>query len=61
VVARLNAALNQALQSPKIAEQLCKQGFEAATSTPEQLKATLERDLARWGRVVSEHQIKVEQ
>ena len=61
VVARLNAALTQALQTPRIAEQLGKQGFEAATSTPEQLKVTLERDLARWNRVVSEHQIKVEQ
>jgi tripartite-type tricarboxylate transporter receptor subunit TctC len=61
VVARLNAALNQALQSPKVAEQLARQGFEAATSTPEQLKATLQQDLARWHRVISEHQIKVEQ
>jgi tripartite-type tricarboxylate transporter receptor subunit TctC len=60
-VARLNAALNQALQSPKVAEQLARQGFEAATSSPEQLKSTLERDLARWSRVIAEHQIKVEQ
>jgi tripartite-type tricarboxylate transporter receptor subunit TctC len=60
-VARLNAALNEALRSPKVASQLAGQGFEAATSTPEQLGSTLERDLARWHRVISEHKIKVEQ
>lgn len=61
VLVKLNAALNQAIQSTKIAEQLGRQGFETATSTPEQLKAIIDRDLARWQRVITEHQIKVEQ
>jgi tripartite-type tricarboxylate transporter receptor subunit TctC len=61
VVAKLNAALNEALQTPKVAQQLAKQGFETATSSPEQLKAVIERDLARWSRVIAEHQIRVEQ
>lgn len=61
VVAKLNAALNQALQTPKVAQQLAKQGFETATSTPEQLRARIAGDLQRWGRVVAEHQIRVEQ
>ena len=61
VVARLNAALNEALKTPRIAEQLAKQGFETATSTPEQLTGIIERDLARWARVITEHQIRVEQ
>lgn len=61
VVAKLNAALNQALQTPKVAEQLAKQGFETTTSTPEQLRARIAGDVQRWTRVVSEHQIRVEQ
>lgn len=61
VVAKLNAALNQALQTPKVAEQLGKQGFETATSTPEQLRGRIASDLKRWSRVVAEHQIRVEQ
>ncbi len=61
VVAKLNAALNQAIQSPKVAEQLAKQGFETSTSTPDQLKAILDQDLARWQRVITEHHIKVDQ
>jgi tripartite-type tricarboxylate transporter receptor subunit TctC len=61
VVARLNAALNEALKTPKVAEQLARQGFETATSTPVQLKAVIARDLGRWARVISEHQIRVEQ
>jgi tripartite-type tricarboxylate transporter receptor subunit TctC len=61
VIAKLNAALVQALQTPKIAEQLAKQGFETATSTPEQLKTRINQDLTRWARVITEHQIRVEQ
>lgn len=61
VIARLNAALNQVLKTPKVAELLAKQGFETATSTPDELKTVMQRDLARWDRVVVEHQIKVEQ
>ncbi|MBC5768195.1 tripartite tricarboxylate transporter substrate binding protein [Ramlibacter albus] len=59
-VAKLNAALNQALQSPKVAEQLARQGFDTATSTPAQLRERIAGDLKRWARVVNEHQIKVE-
>jgi tripartite-type tricarboxylate transporter receptor subunit TctC len=61
VVATLNAALNEALRTPKVAEQLAKQGFETSTSTPDQLKSVIDRDLARWARVINEHQIRVEQ
>jgi tripartite-type tricarboxylate transporter receptor subunit TctC len=61
VIARLNAALNEALKTPKVAEQLARQGFETATSTPQELKGVIERDLLRWSRVITEHQIRVEQ
>jgi tripartite-type tricarboxylate transporter receptor subunit TctC len=61
VVAKLNAALVQALKSPQLAEQLGKQGFEPATSSPAELKDIVAKDLARWARFVAETGIKVEQ
>ena len=61
VIARLNAALVQVLKTPQTEEQLGKQGFETATSSPDELKALIEQDLARWARVISEHNIKIEQ
>jgi tripartite-type tricarboxylate transporter receptor subunit TctC len=61
VVARLNAALNEALRTPKVAENISTQGFEVAASTPEQLRVRIDKDMARWSHVVTEHRIKVEQ
>lgn len=61
VVAKLNAVLNEVLRNQKVSEQIAKQGFEVATSTPEQLRARIEKDMARWSAVVSQHKIKVEQ
>lgn len=59
IVTKLNAALNQALKQPQVAQQLTKLGFETEMSTPEALKGVMDRDLARWSRVVSENKIKI--
>lgn len=61
VIAKLNAALIQVLTSPQITEKLGKQGFETTPSSPEQLKELIDKDLARWARVIGESNIKVEQ
>ena len=61
IVAKLNAALVQALKSPQLEEQLSKQGFEPSSSNPGQLKEIIAKDLARWARFISETGIKVEQ
>ena len=60
VVAALNAALVQALAMPEVDQQLLKQGFEPKSSTPDELKALITQDLAKWARVVSENNIKLE-
>jgi tripartite-type tricarboxylate transporter receptor subunit TctC len=59
VVDKLNAALIAALKSPEVAEQLTRQGFEAQPSSPEELKAYLARELARWEKVINDNGIKV--
>ena len=61
VIDRLNAALVQVLKTPQTAQQLATQGFETTTSSPEELKVLIDKDLARWARVISEHNIKIEQ
>jgi len=59
VVDKLNAALLAALKSPDLADQFTKQGFEVKGSTPDELKAYIGRELARWQRVITENNIKV--
>jgi tripartite-type tricarboxylate transporter receptor subunit TctC len=60
-IARLNAALEQALSTVAVRERLVAQGFDPQTSTPEQLAQRIKQDLARWDRVVRESGIKLEQ
>ena len=61
IVEQVNAALVQALAQPAVRERLVKQGFEPRSSTPAQARQLLEQDLARWARVVSDLNIKIEQ
>jgi len=59
VVDKLNAALVGALKSPEVASQLTQQGFETRTSTPDELKAHITKDIACWERATTENRIKV--
>ena len=59
VVDRLNAAMVAALADPAVARQLTQQGFETQTSTPEQLREFIAKELRRWERVIVDNRIKV--
>jgi tripartite-type tricarboxylate transporter receptor subunit TctC len=52
IVDQLNRSLNQALQSPEIAERLTKLGLDPKTTTPEEFGRILAADYAKWGPVV---------
>lgn len=55
VVAKLNAALQAALKDPKVIERLAALGTEPVPmelATPAALKAHLEAEVAKWGRVI---------
>lgn len=52
IVAKVNAALNASLQSPKVREILEKSGAEAGGGTPEALGQFLQSEMAKWGKVV---------
>ena len=57
VVARLNTAVNEALQAPDVREAMAKQGLTPVTDKPERLGTLLAQELARWNRVVANAKI----
>jgi tripartite-type tricarboxylate transporter receptor subunit TctC len=60
VVARVNADVNLFLKDAETRELLAKQGLNPGGGTPAQLGAMVERELARWSRVVSAAGIKAD-
>jgi tripartite-type tricarboxylate transporter receptor subunit TctC len=57
IVARLNRAVDALLGEPALREALAKQGPAAVVDKPERLGTLLERELARWNRVVTQAKI----
>jgi tripartite-type tricarboxylate transporter receptor subunit TctC len=52
IVARLNAAMTQALADPEIVATLARHGLEAMPSTPEELARHIREQSAKWTPVV---------
>jgi tripartite-type tricarboxylate transporter receptor subunit TctC len=59
VVARVNAAIRDALAQPPVRERLAAAGAEGVASTPEELAAFLRAESDKWARVVREARITV--
>jgi tripartite-type tricarboxylate transporter receptor subunit TctC len=60
VVAKINSDLNVLLQDPAIRAFLSRQGMTAAGGPPERLAELVQRELARWTRVVNAAGIKAD-
>ena len=60
VIARLNAALVKALNDPEVRSKLASSGQDAAPSTPDEMGAALQADIAQWQRVVDAAKIKLD-
>jgi tripartite-type tricarboxylate transporter receptor subunit TctC len=60
VVSRLNAALNDALREPKIAERLAALSVQAKPNSPAEFAAFFKSELDKWGRVIREANIQLE-
>lgn len=60
VVQRLNAEINQALQTPEVAARLAQQGIAVNIGTPAQAQAFVERQLELWAKVVKDHGIQAD-
>jgi len=58
VIAKLNAAFVAAINDPVVKDKLIKSGAIPIANTPEQFGQILKDELARWGKVVREKDIK---
>jgi tripartite-type tricarboxylate transporter receptor subunit TctC len=52
IVAKLNQALVQAFDSPEMHKRMAAEGGEVASATPEQFRAFIESEIARWKSVM---------
>jgi tripartite-type tricarboxylate transporter receptor subunit TctC len=60
IIARLNAEVAKALEAPDTRKALYNAGVEADPSSPEAMAQLMEREMARWGKVVKDAGIKLE-
>jgi tripartite-type tricarboxylate transporter receptor subunit TctC len=60
VVQKLNAELNAVIKDPAIAERLSGLNAETRENTPDQFRAFVANEVAKWAKVVREGNIKIE-
>lgn len=60
IVARLNAEIARALGRPEIRARLIEAGSDPASSTPEEFGRMIASDLAKWKKVITAANIKIE-
>jgi tripartite-type tricarboxylate transporter receptor subunit TctC len=53
IVERLNKELNAVLAEPDVVKRLAEQGSDVETSTPAELRAFVQAEIARWKKVVT--------
>jgi tripartite-type tricarboxylate transporter receptor subunit TctC len=58
IIAKLNAALLEAMKQPDIKAKFETIGAESIGSTPEELGKHLNQEIARWGKLIKEQNIK---
>jgi tripartite-type tricarboxylate transporter receptor subunit TctC len=59
-VARLNRAINKALQKPSVQDALAKIGAEPAGGTPDEFGLLVRDQIAHWKKVIADADIKVQ-
>jgi tripartite-type tricarboxylate transporter receptor subunit TctC len=59
IIAKLHAATLKAMDA-ETRERFVEQGVDIRTTTPEQFTAFLKEELARWGKVIREANIRAE-
>jgi tripartite-type tricarboxylate transporter receptor subunit TctC len=60
IVARLNTELRKIIDDPEIKSSFARVGFEAFSSTPDELKDTIKVQLGKWGKMVKDAGIQAE-
>ena len=57
MVARVNAAANEAVRDPEVRDKLSKLGITPAGSTPAQFAAMVAQDAAKWKKIIIDRKI----
>lgn len=60
IVNKINAAVNQALQTPELRERMNGIGMEPAPTTPEQFDQFIRAEIAKWAEVVKTSGMKLD-
>ena len=60
ITARVNAALNQALQDADVKDRLARLGIEPVGGTPQQFAAMAEADRAKWKKIIQDRKLTVD-
>jgi len=60
IVARIHADLVKVLALPDVKERMFNLGMEVAGSTPDELAALVNSDIAKWGKVIKESGVRVD-
>ena len=60
IVDRLQREVNAVLQMPEIREKYLKAGFEPVGNKPEEFAQQIKADMARWGKVVKDANIRID-
>jgi len=61
IVDRVSAEAKKALADPALQAKLVEQGIVAVGSTPEEFRTFVGEEIARWGKVITDAGIKIEQ
>ena len=60
IVAKMNAALLEAMKLPEVKARFAAIGAEPIGSTPQQLASHLEAEMAKWGKIIKERGIRAD-
>ena len=60
IIARMNAAANEALADPAVKKRLADMGASTLGGTPQQLAEHLAAETEKWGRLVRDAHISVQ-
>ena len=60
VVSKLNAALNDAFKSKELRERFTEMGLAAGGGTPKETAEFVERETAKWRKVIQDAKLAIE-
>jgi len=60
VIDKLNASLNQALNTPALKERMVREGFDPIPTTPAQAKERLVKEMPMWAKLIKDKGITTE-